>query len=188
MPCREFPITDSAGNLCTVPPVGGIPKQYFLTSAGDGTGEINLNGDYSAAAQDFYIEFPHYFSMKSLLISMSLQNKAELGVYGSIDVGPLTNGVKFFVQYPGQAEQQAFASLAFKCNCDWFRVAPETKLVPFEDTDKAARVLPVNINLFERYGSHLNVIPGTKLIARLNDDFTGLLSHTFNAGGTEYIL
>lgn len=179
--------TDNDGNLCMVPPFDALPKQYFLTSVGDGSGDIDLVGDYSAAAQDFYIEFPYHFSVKSLLISMALENKAELGVYGSIDVGELTNGVKFFIQFPGVAEVQLLAGLAFTCNCSWYRVTKDIELIPFEDTLKSARMFPVLIDLEKRYGCYLNVVPGTKFIVRLHDDFTGLLRHSFNIGGLEFV-
>ena len=48
-------------------------------------------------------------------------------------------------------------------------------------------MFPILIDLEKRYGNYLNVVPGTKFIVRLHDDLTGLLRHSFNVGGMEFV-
>ncbi len=161
----------------------GIPVNIYLTASGDGQTSPNLNGNYSAAPQDFFYQPPSgSYVVESLLIAITDAAAFSATDYGAIS-GGLTNGVKFFLRNAGQPEAQIFARQIFKKNYDWLSLVHQTALTSFAGSTET---LAVNAELKATFGSPLTLKTGERLIVRLNDDLTGLISHTFALGGTRY--
>lgn len=171
--------TDKGDNLCVVPPIDGIPKQYFLTANGDGTGTYNINGDYSGAtATDLYLEIPTgAYYIATMLVSISASGQFTQGKYGTLDA--LSNGVKFFVN-PGGFEIPLLSSTAVKSNYEWFELTPHLNLTQF---DGLAQTMTIEFTMAEDYGMYFVLFPGMKFICRVQDNFTGLVAHTFGLRG-----
>jgi len=175
--------TDSAGNLCTVPPATGLPIKRFLTEAGDGTGTYNLNGNYSASPVTIYYEAVKRFELKSLLINISTAAKINQTDYGDITVGTVTNGVRFYIQPVGYSDISILTDIGVTKNYEWSLITPNFYPTSFDGT---AQTLIINIKVEEEYGSLLHMLPGDKLKVILNDNFTGLVNHSFGIRGTQF--
>ncbi len=171
---------DSEGNLCVVPPSSGLPFRFFLTAVGDGSGVYNLNGNYSAAPADFYYQSTGRYEIYTLSITVSDATKFNQPDYGGITAG-VTNGVKFFFVSTTGVEIPIITNTSVKHNYEWIEVASSTDLTSFEGT---AQTLHVALDLKSLFGRAFNLDAGERILVRLNDDFTGLVSHTFRLQGT----
>lgn len=148
-------------------------RQYF-TSAGDGTGAINYNGDYSASALDIYIQPP---ANKILLIGavfIAVSDNAAIGQtdYGAIP-GGVSVGVAGFIKQNG-VEVDAFAGNKFKQNVDWYGVGSEVLISSFAG---GAQTLSIKFNTFSDTGGFVKLDgrTGDRIGLRLNDNFSLLV-------------
>ena len=158
----------------------GLATQKFLTASGDGLGTYNLNGNYAATATDFYYKATSQYDIHSLLVVISDNATFNQIDYGAI-VGGVTNGVKLFIRPAGSAADIALLSgVAVKQNFEWLSLTHETRLTQFSGTPQT---LMMNFDIFTDYGKPITLGVGDKFIVRLNDDFTGLISHTFGLRG-----
>jgi len=76
------------------------PLFQFLTQAGDGTGAINANGNYSGGATTWFIQPPlgQIFEIWSLLIYNGIgTDNMQIKGWGN-NTTPLTNGLNFSVR------------------------------------------------------------------------------------------
>ncbi|MFA6060723.1 MAG: hypothetical protein WC756_21180 [Taibaiella sp.] len=160
----------------------GLATQKFLTTSGDGLGTYNLNGNYAAAPTDFYYKATSQYDIHSLLIVITDGAKFNQPDYGAI-TGGVTNGVKLFVRPAGSAADIALLSgVAVKQNHEWLSLTHDTNITSFEGLPQT---LMVNFNIVTDYGKPITLGIGDKFIVRLNDDFTGLISHTFGLRGVK---
>lgn len=171
---------DLEHNLCTVPSIQGRPTQFFMTASGDGQGAYNLNGNYSASPTDFYYQATSTYYVQTLLISISDSTKFLQNDYGGMASGIVTNGVKLFIKPNGLTEIPLLSSVAFKYNYEWLQVTPHTILTQF---DGLPQTLSINFDIVADYGMPITMNIGDRFIIRLNDDFTGLIDHTFGLRG-----
>lgn len=172
--------TDFEHNLCTVPSVQGRPTQFFLTASGNGQGVFNLNGDYSAAPTDFYYQATSTYYIHSLLVSISDSAGFNQTDYGAITSGTVVNGVKMFIKPNGLAEIPLLSGIGFKYNYEWLQVTPHTILTQFSGLPET---LSVDFDIVADYGMPITMNVGDRFIIRLNDNFTGLVNHTFGLRG-----
>lgn len=177
---------DKFGHPISIQTPNGLPTQYFLTENGDNSGAYNLNGDYSAAIFDAYIEFPGDYYAYSILINISDDDKFNQEDYGALGAA-LTNGVKFFVTgADGTPEIPLLSGFTVKKNYEWSLLTPKIQLISYEDTLKAARTLLVEFDMVCQYGTFLRFEAGQRLLVRLNDNFSALLAHTFGVRGIQF--
>src|SRR5574337_88910 len=163
----------------SLPISNGLPTQKFLTTAGDGTGVYNHNVDYSATPTDIKYTTNSVYDIYSLVIVISDHANFNQTDYGAI-AGGLTNGVKVFIKPSGLAEIPLLSGVAFKQNFEWLQITEHTQLSSFAGL---AQTLMVGFNIFEDYGKPINMNVGDTFIVRLNDNFTGLVGHTFGLRG-----
>jgi hypothetical protein len=171
---------DQEGNPCSVPSIIGRPTQFFLTSSGDGQGPYNLNGDYSASPTDFYYQTTSTYYIQTLLVTISDSTTFNQTDYGGISTGTIINGVKVFIKPSGLSEIPLLSGVAFKYNYEWLQVTPDTILTQFSGTPQT---LTINFDITHEYGMPIMLNTGDRFIIRLNDNFTGLVSHTFGLRG-----
>ena len=160
----------------------GLPVQFFLTTAGNGTGVYNHSVNYSAAPTDIFYIATSQYDVATFLIVISDNANFNQADYGAI-AGGLTNGVKVFIQPAGQAEIPLLSGIAFKHNYEWLAITEHTNLSSFAGL---AQTLTVAFDITFDYGKPINMNVGDKFIVRLNDDFSGLVSHTFGLRGLKY--
>ncbi|MFA6213434.1 MAG: hypothetical protein WC714_28615 [Candidatus Obscuribacterales bacterium] len=162
--------------------VSGRPTQFFLTAAGNNTGAYNLNGNYSASPLDIYYEATSHYDLYSLLVVISDNANFNQADYGAI-VGGLTNGVSFFIKPSGLPEIPLLSGVSVKHNYEWLTLNHDFVLTSFAGL---AQTATISFEITEDYGKPINMSSGDRFIVRLNDDFTGLVSHTFGLRGIKF--
>jgi hypothetical protein len=175
------PRCDDEGNICVVPPSSGQPFRFFFTSGGDGTGNKNLNGNYITPT-DFFYEANTRFEIYQFLITVSDNASFNQLDYGGI-VGGLINGISFLLEFSFGGEVPILTAEPIKYNYEWYEVATDVKLTTFAGLSQTLQVI---VDLPRSFGRPLTLDPGDKVIVRLNDNFTGLVSHTFRLHGTKF--
>jgi hypothetical protein len=169
--------TDDYGNLCVVPCMDGIPKHTFLTQSGDGKGESNAIGNYSTST-DFFYQAPARFMVYSFFVCIADATAINQIDYGAITNG-LTNGITFWVNIAG-VEIPLFSGTVIKTNQTWMNLTHDAQLTRFPGTPQS--FVP-NFNLVRDFGMPLMLNTGDRFIARLHDNFSGLVDHTFALRG-----
>jgi hypothetical protein len=161
----------------------GAPYTKWLTAIGDGTGDDNLIGNYSAAVTDFWYQIPlgMRFDVATVVIQVSDDTSFNQNDYGGIPNG-ITNGVQFFYN-AGAGDIPLIGGRIIRHNKDWYRLTPSVNKTQWSGT---AQTLAAEINLSDGYGIYLMMGPGTKFIVRLHDNFTGLTDHSFCLRGKLY--
>ncbi len=159
----------------------GRPFRFFLTASGDGLGANNHNGNYTVPTDFFYISTSR-FDIHSIVIMVS--DAASFGQtdYGAIASG-LLNGVTFWVNIPGTGDVRLLTPDPIKFNYDWYTVTEHASITTFSGS---AQTLVISFEIMNDFGIPLTLFTGWKFIVRLNDNFTGLLRHTFHLRGTKY--
>lgn len=165
------------------PPTDGIPVQFFMTATGDNVPPYNLNGNYSAAPQDFYYQATANYDIYSVLINISDNANFNQLDYGAIVDGTITHGPKFFIKPNGLTEIPLLSGMTIIHNYDWLSLTPEVALTSFAGL---AQTLTININMMNQYGQPLSIRKGDRFIIRLNDNFSTLVSQTFVIRGIRY--
>jgi len=168
---------DEDGNACAVPPLSGLPLMYFLTSAGNGTGEINLIGNYAAAVTDFYYLAPagyryRVYTVQLCIADASLMNQVD---YGAI-AGGLTNGLTIWIRLASGVELPLLGGMSVKTNQHFLNLTRHTMLTQFPGVPQS---FVVSFPIWKDHGMPITLEPGDRFIARLHDDYTPLVSHTF---------
>ena len=159
------------------------PSVQFLTQAGDGTGNVNANGNYFGAPTFWYIEPPagHSYYINKLVIQIVDNGVANSGDYGAI-AGGLINGVTV------RSRIDAVTSLAFGFNGvlnnrQLARVCDNFVVTEFSVND---RIIRGEMDFARAWGGPLllqsdDPMNPDRIEILLSDNFTGLLSHTFTA-------
>ncbi len=151
----------------------------FLDTNGDGTGVKNAIGDYSASPVDFKYTRPKGSEgdlfINSLVIHLQSPVKINAQGYGA-SMAPLINGIQLFAENSSTVTIHDFTSgIPIKTNSDWNRFGGKTNVDPYSGGDyffKASfRAVPPAEPFF--------LIPEHSIGLTLNDDFTGLINHTF---------
>lgn len=181
---RKSVAVDKFDHLATIQTPHGLPFQFFLTESGDGLGEFNHNGDYSTTARDIYYEASTDYYIYSVIVNISDDDKFTQDGYGALASGIITNGVKFYVTGPGGTpETRLLERVDVTKNYHWSLMTPDINLISYEDTLKSARTLLIEFNIVKSYGTYLRLETGQRFMIRLNDNFSGLIAHTFGVRG-----
>jgi hypothetical protein len=161
----------------------GLPFRRWLTSTGDGlTGDFNLIGNYSASPTDFYYIAPYRYFVKSVIISISDDAGFNQSDYGAIP-GGLTNGVGFFVRPANSlVDTRLIHTVNIKKNYEWLAIVERVQLTQFKGLPQTISIV---LDVVDEFGIYFPLNPGDRFIVRLNDDFTGLIAHTFGLRGID---
>lgn len=160
--------------------------QYrFLDTNCDGTGTKNANGNYSSAAQDFCLQVPlestEKYLIYRLLISIRDSGALDASSYGNGIT--LSNGVTIKVYNPlGEVAENITDDQPVFTNADYAALCYDSETSEYGTGDNYLRVR------FTLAASGYPIVlePGAKIVVRLNDDFTGLISHRFMVQGLVY--
>ena len=156
----------------------------FLDTNGDGTGTKNANGDYSSAAEDFYIQPGQYDKYEIARIIVEVEDTGGMRAerYGTL-AAALTNGIKVIHEVSG-VEHELTDGIPITTNSAWSRLCYD---VDVKGWGAGNDLLTVRWT-FEKAGQKL-VLRGpdsNKLIVRCNDDMTGLDTHSFMVQGLKF--
>lgn len=159
--------------------VRGRPFFRFLDTLGNGSGIRDAIADFSNVATDFFITPPQNqtFSITHLLTQIVDMGNIVAAKYGNIN--ELTNGIKILLLEKTTITRDLTNGLPIKNNEDWARFCFDTTLSNFGG---GSENYVDAICRFELSGAI--ILPfESSLAVRLNDDFSGLLSHTFLVQG-----
>lgn len=157
------------------------PLLRFLDTNGDGTGTKEALGDYSSAAEEFYIECPagETYEIARLIIYIEDGAGMDIGKYGNITA--LTNGIEFEANLGGEA-LSLDDGIPVKTNGDYKSLCYDQQI---DGTGSGNDVCAVRWT-FTKKGIPITLAAGDKLIVKLNDSFIGLVHHTFFTQGVRY--
>lgn len=160
-------------------------KHFFryLDTNGDGSGENNANGDYSSASQVFSVAPPAGVIFLIYNFIVSVEDVGQMGgsAYGANIA--LTNGISIRTATGAATDVDLTAGLPIVVNADWGRLAYEMVQQNFS---MGRNFIQTKLSFAELGGPIvLDGDKSQKLEVTLNDDFTGLNSHYFQAQGLE---
>jgi len=158
-----------------------IQKEVYrmLDTAGDGTGTTNASGDYSATVTDFYITDPNTpFYIHRMLIQVEDAGAFATSGYGAL--AGLSTGIDVLQLDPSGNIQVSYTdSHLIKSNNDWARKCYDVKLENWATGNGAIHVRWT----FARSGEPIRIAKDYSFVVRLNDNFTGLVTHYFMVEG-----
>lgn len=158
------------------------PLSRFLDTVGNGTGTKSATGDYSLGAQDFLIApgAGQVYSIQRLVVAIEDGAAiADGGVYGALGAA-LTNGILVAVKDASLTLFDLTDGVPITTNHAW--LARCASRVDGFGTGNGLLVVTWD---FAAAGAQLRLVgdDGEKLVVTLEDDFSGLVSHTFVAQG-----
>ena len=150
----------------------------FADTNGDGTGTKNANGDYSSAADIFYIRPPAatVYRVHRMLISYEDTSGMIAAEYGNL-AAALTNGITIRVQDDDGTISDMTDGVPVKTNAEWGRMCFDADV----KTWGSGNELFVARWTFAKSGAAVVLDGGLnqRLEVVLNDDLRGLISHYF---------
>lgn len=158
----------------------GLPFARRLDTAGDGTGTKNATGDYSGAADDFYLEAAgsNYYVERLRVYIRDESSPAIFSSEGYAATTALSNGISITVEDGGSPDLVDLTDGSpITTNADWARFGT----LEFPGFTSGDGVMVVDI-VFHR-PIRLRASESEKLVVELNDDFTSLQEHSFTAIG-----
>lgn len=153
----------------------------FLDTNGDGSGTVQAIGDFSGASVDFFITPPENirFDINRILIQIVDMGPVDAGSYGNGIT--LTNGISFLLLDGSTVLQDFMVGLPVLTNGDWGRFAFDIIDTSFGTGENYVSARWT----FTRGGGPIK-LNNLSFAARLNDDFSGLVAHTFLVQGVSY--
>ncbi len=154
----------------------------YLDTNGNGTGTKQATGNYATVSDIFYIQPPaavDYFITR-LVIGVEDTTGMQAEEYGNLGAA-LTNGITVRLQDSGGTVLDLTDGLPVKTNAGWGQLCYDVDLKSWG----AGNELLLVRWTFERAGQPLRLEgeDSGRLEVVLNDDFTGLLAHTFQVQG-----
>ena len=152
----------------------------FLSTNGDGTGTVNANGDYSSTEGEFYIAPPsgYHYNITRMLVFVEDSANFSSDEYGNLNTA-LTNGVRVVVKEHGTEILDLTAGDSIKTNAQWSQYCYDAQSISFGSGNDFLAVRWT----FAKSGSPVYVSPNQRLSVLLNDNLTGLVTHTFMVQG-----
>lgn len=170
--------------------LGRIPFAQFLDRNGDGTGSIEGNANFSAAAVDFFYTPQATFTPKVRKLTLTLETNTPAGNfdnlvsnYGSI-VGGLTNGILVRIFANGVFKSLA-GGIRLKTNGDLYSAfSTKAVYIPNKGMNQILGLILSATYDFDDNSIANGLAPGDKVVVTLNDDFSSLFKHRFLITGS----
>lgn len=150
----------------------------YADTNGDGTGTKNAIGDYSSAADIFYIQPPEGTVYRAHRMLISIEDGAGMQAqeYGNIGAA-LTNGIQVRVQNDSGTISDLTDGIPIKTNAHWGRMCYDVDVKSWGSGDELLCVRWT----FSKSGAAI-VLDGSRnerLEILLNDSFVALISQYF---------
>jgi hypothetical protein len=167
----------SLGSIWIEPSSEDLIYQYLSTN-GDGTGDIDAISDYSSGETQFFILPPEneIWQIERLMVSVFSDNGFEPDTYGNLS--PLPNGLILDKRMgTDNVVIDITSSVPIKDNKGWAILAYDAKV---NQWGKDKELLSCRFTFAKTGGVlRLNGNKNERLILTVSDDLTGLLSHRF---------
>lgn len=159
----------------------GTGVYQYLDSNGDGSGTINLVGNYASAAAEFYYTNPNHTVQIERMIVMVEDTGNMSGDYYGSTASALTNGIKLQVRdNNGNILTDIMAGAPILTNNDWQGKCHDLILPIWA----AAGNKNYSVRwTFSKSGKPIVLAPDWRLSLILNDDLTGLVKHRYQVQG-----
>lgn len=158
------------------------PLFRHLDTNGDGTGTIVANGNYSGAAEIFYIQpgAGEIYRLQRMIVSLEDTNGFSAQEYGNLG-SALTNGITVRVQNDSGTVYELTDGDPVKTNAKWGAFCYDVDLKTWGAGDEFLLVRWT----FSRTGQPMRLVGDNneRLEVVLNDDFSGLVDQTFIVQG-----
>lgn len=160
-------------------PINGVYFTRFMSTNGDGTGDVDAIGDFSGAPVDFFIRpaINETLILNQLIVHIEDTGTIDAGFYGNGIV--LTNGIEILFTAGSEILFDVTESFRIFTNGDWARYAFSEQITEFGTGTNFVHVLFTFAGLTIKP----RIFQDRELRIRLNDDFSGLVSHSFNVQG-----
>lgn len=165
----------------------GGPDVYDIFSrqmdtVGDGTGTVNANGNYSVTAEEFKIVpsagFDYY--VHRMLVAVEDGATMAAAEYGNLG-SALSNGIRVVKRTENEVLEDYTDSNPVTTNAEWSKWCYDADIKAWGPGDEFLAVRWTFANA--GYPVHLSNGNGEYLAVILNDDMTGLTTHSFVAQG-----
>ncbi len=154
-----------------------IPLIQYLSDVGDGSGNVNANGDYTTPDM-FFIQpaADEIMEIEKLIIHITDGGVLAIGSYGALSA--LTNGIEILVTNEGSISRSIVPEV-LKTNGDLLHLGPDSSIYNFTSSiDAIIATLDFGNKPLILDGSQ-----GHKIEVLLSDNLTGLSDHHFIAHG-----
>lgn len=165
---------------------GSIAFARYLDTNGDGTGVKEVLGDYSSSPHEIFVQpAPGIveFRVTRLLGLIRCSGQLRADRYGNQP--ELTNGIRLTIGTGPNLEDELFDAMdgiPVKNNAAWAAMVTSVTEHSFGSGDNF-----LSVRWEVGAGAQPVVLfPGIRMSLKFNDDFSGLVSHTFNIQGTFY--
>jgi len=160
----------------------------FLSTNGDGTGDINAIGDYSSVQGEFYISPPsgqpvrwwkiNGYKIYRMLVFIQAIGPLSADQYGNLK--SLQNGIKAVVKDDSDNEiLDLTAGQPVKTNAQWAQHCYDSSLSGYGSGNEFVQARWT----FEKSGNPILLKEGYRLSVLIDDDLTETISHTFVVQG-----
>lgn len=154
------------------------PFFRFADTNGNGTGSINANGNYSGAVEEFYIApaVGETFEFHRMIVDIRDTGAFSADNYGAL-AGPLTNGIEVQHKTASTVIHDITDGNPVQSNAEWGSFCYDIDYVSFGSGDNFVKVRWT----FKKSGKPITVNGDSSeyLAIVLNDNFTGIVTHTF---------
>lgn len=156
---------------------------FYKTLKLNGTGASSMVGAYSPASPgDFWVECEASkgpLTLARILIFIEDGRGFAAENYGS-DATPLTNGIDMYIaDSSGNALMSFFDGLLVKSNSQWARICYDAVISDYGVGNESFGVRFT----FGKSGSPVVLESGERVVMRIQDDLTGLISHHASVQG-----
>ena len=159
-----------------------VPVFQFLSTNGDGTGDVAITGDYSVTPETFELAAAtRPVCVKRLIVLIRDSGTFDAAKYGNNIT--LTVGLTFYVEDTATQQTFTLTPLPIVANVDWGRYCYDAAVKTWGTGDE---FLLVRWTLAKSLDPGLILEAGTKLVLAVNDDFSGLVDHTVMAQGFRF--
>ena len=158
------------------------PLRQYLSTNGDGTGDIEAIGDYSTTSDIFYIQpaSNQVFRIQRMLLSLEDSTGMGWNEYGHIGSG-LTSGILFRVQNDSTTVHDLLAGRPVKTNGEWAENSYDVEIL---DTTGGNDYFVIGWDFtIAGFPIRLNGAASERLEFVVQDDLTGLVAHRIKVEG-----
>lgn len=160
-----------------------LPFVQVLSTNGDGTGDTDMTGDYSSAAETFELHGPtayeDYTIVERILVYVEDAGTFDTGDYGNAVT--LTNGIDLAVTTSTGTVQVQLTPVSVKTSGDWAALCYDVSQNGWGTGNEFLTARWTFTKFTDGRGLVLN--DGSKLVCTVNDDMRGLVHHRITCQG-----
>ncbi len=160
-----------------------IPQTFYLFASdqGNGVGNINANGDYSVTPDTFFIAPADGVIMRLERLVVHIEDNGNLTAdsYGAVNT--LTNGIEIKVIDQSSTVLDLTSAQPIQSNSDWGKFCYDVNFLEFGSGNNFVQIRWT----FSRAGFPLRLVGDNDdaFTIDLNDNLSGLVTHTFQIQG-----